>query len=138
MEQHEGPVPAQSVAGLRKRIEDWRRRREKRCAMPEELWAAAVAVAERGSVYGTARALGVSYATLRWRVAAAELERRREAERGVGFVELLAPASAGSGEPAGVEVELSAADGAKMTVRAPSGEALDVAGLARGFWGRGA
>ena len=138
MEQQRGAAPAQSVAGLRAGIEDWRRRREKRCAMPEELWAAAVALTERGSVYGTARALGVSYATLRWRTAAAELERRREPARGAGFVELLAPAPTGGVQSTVTQVELSDESGARMTVRVPSGEPLDVAGLARVFWGRGA
>lgn len=136
MDRWEGATRAASVGRLRERIDDWRRRREKRCAMPEELWAAAVADAEHGSVYRTARALGVSYSTLRWRVAAAKLERQQEAGRVAGFVELLAPASAGDGEGADVEVELSAADGARMRVRAPAGEALDVAGLARVLWER--
>ena len=45
----------------RSRIERWRRTRERRSPMPEPLWEAAVALAEREGVYCTARALSLNY-----------------------------------------------------------------------------
>lgn len=122
-----------SVDGLRARIEAWRRRRAKRGAMPEELWASAVVLAKGDSVYRAARALGLNYATLKWQAAVAAADERQRPSGSVGFVELLAPRPDEVAAASGTVVELSDADGATMTIRVPSSGGLDVSALVRAF-----
>ncbi len=130
------PVTAE-VEGVRQRIEHWRRTRRKRTAMPEELWAAAVGLAEKHSVYRIARALRLDYSTLKLRVVQAELTDNNEATPLVSFVEFEPDQLMGGGEHSGGVAELSAADGARMTIRWAE-QQMDVVGLAEAFWRRGA
>ncbi|MFC1707893.1 hypothetical protein ACFL59_13940 [Planctomycetota bacterium] len=127
-----------------RRIEHWRKTRRKRGAMPEKLWAEAVAMAGRHGVWLASHVLRVNYASLK-----ARLERAHGAEaegrisggdraRGSGFVELKASQLGALSDPAGVVVELSSADGARLVIRTPGHEGLDLRGLADAFWRRGA
>jgi len=118
------------------RIEQWRSTREKRTAMPEVLWEAAVAAAREYGTYRTARALRVNFPTLKYRAAvAAGLERAgSSAAAEAGFVELRPHPAIGPGLPDTAIVELSRADGAKITIRLARPEAFDLAGLTRTFW----
>ena len=129
------PVSAE-VEGVQRRIEHWRQTRRKRTAMPEELWAAAVGLAEEDSVYRIARALRLDYSTLKLRVVQAELTGSNEATPLVSFVEFEPDQLMGGGDSGGV-AELSAADGARMTIRW-AGQQMDAVGLAEAFWRRGA
>jgi len=92
---------------VRRRLDRWRRTRaHARAPLPPRLWAAAVALVPEQGLYGTARALGVSYGALKRHV-----ERRDRDERArpvVSFVELPAVAA----ETSVIEVE-----GAGTTVR---------------------
>ncbi len=133
MERAEESAAEVSVDGLRARIEAWRRRRTKRGPMPEELWAGAVLLAQRGSVYRTARALGLNYATLKWQAAVAAPDEREGPAGSVGFVELLAPRPGEVAAASGTVVELSDADGATMMIRVPGSDGLDVSALVRAF-----
>lgn len=139
---------------LRERIDEWRRTREKRGPMPEELWAEAVALAEGAGPYCISRAVGVNYESLRARLERARPEAVVESEAGaVGFVEIpsallktddvvrktgsqtgRSPVNPAS-EPM-TTVELCAADGARLTVRLLGCSRVDVVGLAESFWGR--
>ena len=57
----------------RQRFEQWRGTRpSRRSPIPEALWTAATAVARRHGLYATSRALGLDYAALKKRMAAAE------------------------------------------------------------------
>jgi len=122
---------------VRNRIERWRETREKRTAMPEDLWNAAVALAMKHGAYATAQGLTINYERLKARLDRQSPKKRRAvtAGRSAGFVELEGGRLAGA---AGAVVELSRADGAKLTIHMPAGEVLDVAGLATAFWSRGA
>jgi hypothetical protein len=100
--------------------------------MPAELWARAVALARSEGTYRIARALQVDYQTLARRVAEADRERSSEVQTG-GFIELR-----GADLIAGTTVvELSDADGARLTIRLGSGT-LDAATLVIAFLRRGA
>jgi len=57
------PALPAGVKLLRKRIEEWRRTRDRRTAMPADLWDEAVALARPGRAWAVARALGISF---RW------------------------------------------------------------------------
>lgn len=65
------PALPAGVKLLRKRIEEWRRTRERRTAMPADLWDEAVALARPGRAWAVARALGISFQALRRRMAEA-------------------------------------------------------------------
>jgi hypothetical protein len=54
------------IETVRRRIDDWRRRRpHARAPLPPGVWAAAVELVSEHGLYGTARALGVSYGALK-------------------------------------------------------------------------
>jgi hypothetical protein len=121
---------------MRRRIARWRRTQPAYARMPDELWAAAVALARVDGAYAVARDLGVNYGALKRRVDRSAAPRaERSAPR---FVELNGAEVFGAREPADSVVELSGADGAKLTVRLRNGEPLDVVALAGAFLRRGA
>lgn len=107
--------------------------------MPEPLWQAAVGLAREHGVYATARALQLSYDSLRRRAEAVGVGRRTRREGGARheppstFVELppaLTFAPTGAGGPI---VEVVGPSGQRLTVRLRGGE-LDVAELIRACW----
>lgn len=139
---------------LRNRINEWRRTRERLGPMSEELWADAVALARAHGVYCIAQGVGVSYESLRTRLEQSGAGESETGEVSGGFVELpltkLPPMAAGedraggaaqlegSGAEAMTTVELTAADGARLTVRLRGCSRADVVGLAEAFWRRSA
>ena len=127
------------AAGVREvhdRIEHWRRTREKRTAMPEDLWNAAVSVARVHGAYRASRMLRVNYESLKGRLQLSAARPGDGETRPGGFVELSAEQLVGAaGHPATV-VELSDVDGARLTIRLGGSEGLDVVGLANAFWSR--
>ena len=67
MTKREWEIPAEVLA-LGNQIALWRDNREKRTAMPEDLWRAAAELAQRHGVYRVCRALRLSYESLKRRV----------------------------------------------------------------------
>lgn len=132
-----------AVAAVREQITQWRRTRAKKGAMPEELWAEAVAMALEYGTYGVSRALGLNYATLQLRMFQVERERadavfEDESHEAVEFLELPTADEPPSVVPelATAEVELTGADGAKLCMRLSGVPAAQVMGLAEAFWRR--
>lgn len=123
------------LEAVRRRVEHWRRTREKRTRMPEELWSAAVSLTESRGVYRVARGLRVNYETLTSRVLRAEAEMGSASVAAASFVELAA--SPGPVHCGGSVVELRRGEEARLTIRLCAGEALDVVGLASAFLGSG-
>ncbi len=154
-----GGLPA-GAGKVRAGIERWRRTRQKRSPMPEELWAAAVGLARRHGVYAISRALGVSFETLRARLArgasdgqwqepgrasrrapGAEsrtrgtLKRPASGAATMGFVELRAvPTPVAPSAAADVVVDVTDETGARLTIRV-AGVAVDVAAVVGAFRG---
>lgn len=134
------------IAEVRARIEAWRGTGSTRgVAMPDELWAEAVALSERHGVYPISRQLRLSYDRLKLRTVEAELERVRQLASNdepevVGFVELPAVAmygECGNASAHVTELELARADGARMRVRLAAEQQLDLVGLSESFFGAG-
>jgi len=123
---------------IRQRIEHWRETREKRGRMPEPLWAAAVELARKHGVYATSQGLRVSYDSLSARVGARKPKRHAAEGRGTAFVELVPPSPLEAASPNGPVLELTRADGQKLTLRLADTRELDLPGLVREFWRRGA
>ncbi|MFQ5515851.1 MAG: hypothetical protein ACE5IL_17440 [Myxococcota bacterium] len=102
--------------------------------MPEPLWDAAVALARSEGLYLVARDLRLNYESLKARVAA---RTARPSARGTrvppGFVEL-PPAVAVSAPPlAGPVLELVDRAGAKLTIRLPAGQEVEIERLTARF-----
>jgi hypothetical protein len=121
-------LPA-GVKLLRKRIDYWRRTRDRRTPMPPDLWDEAVALARSGRAYAVAHALGVNFEGLRRRVAEAGPSDR--AAPGA-FVELSGAQILGSPSAPGAVVELSDGD-VRLTVRLAAGVEVDVARVVAAF-----
>ena len=117
------------VEGVRKQIDRWRCTRKRCSPMPERLWDQASLLARELGVHRVKSALGLNYESLKRRVGKVA-ERDNAAARASGFVELsgalLRPAS-------GAVVEVSDADGGRLTVQLGTGGELDVAGLVEAF-----
>lgn len=132
-------IPAE-VAAVRDRVARWRGSRVKRSAMPEELWEAAVSLVPDHGLYRVARVVRVDYGALKDRCSRASSGEPGAIASGV-FVEveasqLLAPPA----EPAaatGAVVELFRPDGARLVVRLPAHQAVDLVVLAGAFCGAG-
>lgn len=128
-----GGINDARVKEVRNQITVWRRTRARRTAMPAELWAKTVALAQTWGTYPIARTLRVDYQSLARRIAEAGGERVGNAES-VGFVEMR-----GADLIGGVAlVEVSEADGARLTIRLPAGSPLDAAVLLGAFRRHGA
>jgi hypothetical protein len=95
--------------------------------MPAALWARAVALAQRSGTYRIARTLRVDYQSLARRVAEAGGERAEQT--GGGFIEVRGANLIG----AATVVEVTDADGARMTIRIGAGSALDATELVGAF-----
>jgi hypothetical protein len=103
--------------------------------MPEELWAAAVALAGEHGLYATAHGLGVSYDSLKQRVRGTKARRKGLKGSAATFVELGAPVPLGGGW-GGPTLELTDSEGSKLAIRLAANEIIDITGLAREFWSR--
>ncbi len=140
MSRKQRATPTARMEQVRQRIEHWRETREKRGRMPERLWSAAVELARKHGVYATAQGLRVNYDSLSARVSAQGVTRQRRSvkARGATFVELGPALALSAPSPTGPVVELIASDGQKLTLRLAGSDELDLCGLVREFWSRGA
>ena len=82
-------TPTISLEEAKARFEEWRRNRQGKAAIPDELWAAAVEVARKEGVSRTSTELHVEWNHLKRRMAAASGASRQTASP--AFVELVAP-----------------------------------------------
>ena len=127
-------LPAR-LAGVRRRIERWRRTREVRSRIPEPLWASAVEVAVAYGIHWAAKALRLSYYALKKRVAEGTIAVHRvtAGNTKTTFVELASPVQTASGE---CVLEVENADGAKMRMHLKGVAMPDLVALSRSFWNR--
>lgn len=136
-QKQQAPTPPE-IEALRRRIDHWRRTRKKITPMPEELWSEAVSLARRYGLGSVARGLRVDYGTLRIRYDQSSSEDSEpHSPSSSDFVEIDWPPVQSSTD-APVTVELSAPDGAKLTVRLSGQVSSTVMDLADAFWRRGA
>lgn len=122
---------SRGVERVKKQIDRWRSRKRRRCApMPERLWNEASLLARELGVHRVKCALGLNYESLKKRVG--EVGARGGARaKAPGFVELSGADLLGPAR--GVVVEVSDADGGRLTVQLGTGSELDVAGLVEAF-----
>lgn len=114
------------------RFEEWRRNRQGRKAIPEELWLAAMELARRGGVCRTAFALHLDGTKLRRRMKEAGMI--GESPAPAEFVELVAPRGLASGPGlAECMIELEGRQG-KLRIHCKGASAADLATLTRALW----
>ena len=127
------------MAKVRRDIEEWRSTRTRRCRLPDWLWEAAAALGRTHGIYRTARALHVSYESLKCRMVSGTGGRATDTMRqtAVPFIELRPAPLATTPAPArGPEVELVGVQGERMVIRLAANQHLDLPALAKAFQGR--
>lgn len=113
------------------RFDQWRKTRKKREAIPDELWSAAVKLAEELSVFKVAKSLRLNYASLKKRVN--QLPPRVHTEnQASSFIEIPVM-SAGNAQQYRVDIHRS--DGSLMQIRLPHGEGTQLSALIGAFMG---
>jgi hypothetical protein len=117
------------LESVRRRLDHWRRTRvHARAPLPDRLWRAAAALVPEHGVYGTARALGISYGGLKRHVRPGE--GARDERGGVRFVELPPAVVA---DPYVIEIE--GAGRPTVRVRLPGVSLAELAAFTRGVAG---
>ena len=110
------------------RFEDWRRNRQGRTAIPDELWSAASQLAHRHGVNRIAAELHLDGGKLKRRMAVAGPTAKRAVPP--AFVELIAPRTTGLAE---CTIELEGRQG-KLRIHCKGTTAADLATLSRALW----
>ena len=119
------------VRPVRREFEQWRRSRAQGTRIPEALWRAAVALAQRHGVSKTSLALRLDYYSLKERLETTTRQRPvRERTEG-RFIEI--PLRAVAGGPACV-LEVEDRRGAKLRMELQGMGAPELAGLVRSVW----
>jgi hypothetical protein len=116
----------------RSRFEQWRRTRQGKAPIPDELWSAAIAVARRDGVNPTAVALRLDGGKLKRRMAAGSRSSRKAPP--AAFVELLAPNQSYSGAHLPeYTLELEGHHG-KLRIYCQATTAAELAVFSRSLW----
>ena len=118
-----------TIEDVQARFEDWRRKRQGRTAIPDELWSAASQLARRHGVNRIAAALHLDGGKLKRRMAVAATTTAKRALP-PAFVELIAPHTAGLAE---CTIELEGHQG-KLRIHCNGATATDLATLSRALW----
>jgi hypothetical protein len=122
-------LPAE-VKRLQDQIEQWRRTRERRTAMPAALWSDAVTLCKSAGAYQVARALRINFEGLKRRMAEAGRGGTASAVPGT-FVELTGAQILGASS--GTVVEVEDEGGRRLVVRLAKEAHVDVAQLVSVF-----
>jgi len=110
----------------------WRRTRKVRTAIPEEIWSLVESLHPAMSIYKISKGLGLNYTAVKKRVEEAE----RQGSATPGFVEIK---QMHGGDILGkkmLRVELSSADGGRISFEYAQGETAVLIRLAETLWGR--
>jgi len=127
----DGTALPTSVSRVRVRVERWRGHGVNRWRMPEDLWEAAVSLAQSHGIAPIARALRLDYGSLKKRMGRSPGGGFGDRDGVSPFVEIdprhLVPASSA------VVVELLEVGGSKLVIRLSDRESLDVPALIEAF-----
>jgi len=122
--------PTVGLEEAKSRFEEWRRNRQGKAPIPDELWAAAAEVARTEGVSRTSTELRVEWNHLKRRMAAASRASSKPAPP--RFVELVAPRGESLSLPECV-IELEGRR-AKLRIQLKDASALYLATLSRELW----
>jgi len=117
-----------TIERLQARFANWRRNRQGRTAIPDELWSAASELARREGVNRIAAALHLDGGKLKRRMTAGATSARTVPPE---FVELIVPRTTGRTE---YTIELEGRQG-KLRIHCKGTSAADLVRLSRALWG---
>ena len=122
------PFTAPRRDAIRRRLDRWRAtRRHRRARIPEPIWVAAVGLARRDGLSPTARALGLSYTTLKQRL---EQTHGPAPTGGAStFVELTPAPTLGA-----CVIEVPGPDGHALRIHLQGLPVADLVALSRAVW----
>ena len=129
------PIPPLEprLAQVRDQFENWRKTRQKRTAIPEALWEAAVSLSRDYPTLQISKALRLNYTTLKNRVQAAHSGFFQRTGAGSAFVELDFSRST---FPSECIVEMEDTTGSKMKMHLKGVAVIDFLELGRAFWSK--
>jgi hypothetical protein len=128
-------VAVADIDAVRSRFEQWRRTRQGKAPIPDELWSAAIELARRNGINRTAAPLRLDGGKLKRLMLAAGRSSRRTAPP--KFVELMPPAAVPSGSGvAECTLELEG-HSRKLRIHCKGASAAELAALSRALWGLG-
>ena len=128
------PEPANknlTLEEVRDQFEHWRLSREKRSAIPDALWQAAISLFPKNSFCQISKALRLNYTDLKHRIEARRSIFEQSAVPEPAFVEL---GLSGPIHPAECIVEMEDQKGAKMRMYFKGEAGLDLLELGKAFW----
>ncbi len=118
-----------NIEEVQSRFEQWRQTRQGKARIPDELWAAAAAVARRDGINRTAAALHLDGGKLKRRMEVTANARARNS-RPPAFVELTSLATSGLPE---YTLELEGHNG-KLRIHCKGATATELTALSRALW----
>jgi len=119
------------IEQVRNRFEVWRRGHAGRRPFPQELWSEAARLAQEYGVYRIAKALRLSYDSLKHHVPASAARAAKRKKTAAKFVELLPWSSDLLPE---CSLELENARGAKMKIQLKGAAMGELSNVTRLFW----
>jgi len=121
-----------SIDGVAARFRQWRRTRQKKTAIPDELWSAAVEMARRDGVNRTAAALHLDGGKLKRLMMSSDSAPRKAMPP--RFVELMAPGEVRSAaDLPEYTIELEGPNG-NLRIHCKGTTAVELAALSRALW----
>ena len=126
-------LPAKLARG-RERFEKWRSKHKKRIRLPEQLWTAAVKLANEYGVNRTVQALRLDYSGLKKRIESNVSGNTLQASSGSQFLQLLPSELTAVVECA---IECEDAKGAKIRIHLKGPQLPDLTALSSVLWSHG-
>ena len=120
-------LPEEELAPLQAQLCTWRSRRTGREPIPAEVWAGATSLARAHGICPVARALGLDYAALKARLSRTEGRSRMVKP---AFLEIQAARPS-----TGTSIEITAPNGARMSIHLEAEQAREAAGIVAAFLG---
>lgn len=120
-----------TIAGVAARFRQWRKTRQRKTPIPDELWSAAGEVARRDGVNRTAAALHLDGGKLKRLMTSSDPAPRREMP--TTFMELMAPSGVRSADLPEYTIEVEGPNG-KLRIHCKGTTAAELAGLSRALW----
>ncbi|MBC8457736.1 MAG: hypothetical protein H8D67_07065 [Deltaproteobacteria bacterium] len=118
---------------VQEQFETWRKTREKRTAIPDTLWEAAVSLSPRYSLYQISKALRLNYNDLKCRLETSQPILPLSSEEDHAFIDLGLKVPM---LPAECSVEMEGQNGGKMRIYFKGEAGLDLLELITVFWGK--
>lgn len=119
-----------ALESVQTRFNHWRETRQKREAIPEDLWSAAVALTETYSINKVARQLRLNAGSLKQRAVQSVPSTHTEVVKPSSFIEI---PFIQSGHAAHCQVDIQRPDGSRMQIRMSQGSNTELSALVRAF-----